>query len=119
MIMKNVVRKYLFLIVPVIILIINVLILMICGGGYKAVEINVGTFYLIMIILMVSPVASLILEFIGFVKAVKSYREIDINEPYIVKRRGIQYFSLFGGAILLTIVWLCAVLYITYQYWFG
>lgn len=47
------------------------------------------------------------------------YKAVEINEPYIVKRRGIKYFSLFGGAILLTIVWLCAVLYITYQYWFG
>ena len=89
------------------------------SGRYEILEDSILALYLIMIFFVVSPVVSLILESIGFVKAVSSYRQIDVNEPYFVKRRGIKYFSIFGGGIFITTVWLFAALYITYQYWFG
>jgi hypothetical protein len=98
-------------------LIINLLSLKFWSGRYEILEDNILVLYLIMIIFVASPVVSLILESIGFVKAVRSYRQIDVNEPYFVKRRGIKYFAIFGGAIFITALWLFAALYITYQYW--
>ncbi len=116
---KNTIGKYIFVIIPLMLLVSNRMILKIWGGGYANLSVNRNAFYLIMIILLLSPVVSLILETIGLVNAVRNYRQIDVDEPYHVKRRRIGYTSLFGGALLLTVVWFCAMLYITYQYLFG
>ena len=116
---KRTIKKYIYIIISLILLIANGLILKVCDGGYVRLSGNLQTFYLIMIILVISPIVSLIVEIIGLKKAVSSYRQIDENEPYSVKRKGIRYMSLVAGGLLLTIVWLCAVTYITYRYLFG
>lgn len=113
---KKTIKKYIFLIIPLLILLSNGLILKIFDGDYLSLSDDMTAFYGIMIVLTVSPVVCLIIEIMGFVRAVGCYREIDEDEPYSVKRKGIGYVILHGGAILITIVWFCAMLYINYQF---
>lgn len=116
---KNTIRKYIYVLIPLMLLIANLLILKVCDGGYSDLSDNTVALYLIMIILVISPIVSLIVEIIGFIKAVSSYRLTDGDEPYSVRRGCIRYISLIAGGILLTIVWFCAIAFISYQYLFG
>jgi hypothetical protein len=113
---RKIIKKYIFLIIPLLILLSNGLILNIFDGDYSSLSDNMTAFYGIMIVFTVSPVVCLIIEIMGFVRAVGCYREIDEDEPYSIKRKGIGYVILHGGAILMTIVWFCAMLYISYQF---
>ncbi len=97
---KKIIKKYIFLIIPLLILLSNGLILKIFDGDYSSLSDDMTAFYGIMIVLTVSPVVCLIIEIIGFIRAVGCYREIELH----------------GGAILITIVWFCAMLYISYQF---
>ena len=113
---KKTIKKYIFLIIPLLILLSNGLILKVFDGDYLSLSDDMTAFYGIMIVLTVSPVVCLIIEIMGFVRAVGCYREIDEDEPYSVKRKGIDYVILHGKVILITIIWFCAMLYNSYDF---
>lgn len=113
---KKIINKYIYLIIPMMLLILNVVILKVFDGGYAKLSGNMNMFYLIMLILLITPSVCLILESIGLIKAVREFRKINENESYNVIRGGIRYISFFGGALLLTALWFCAMIYITVQY---
>lgn len=112
--LKSIIKKYIYVIVPLILLILNVLILKAFDGGF---EVSVGKFYLIMIILLITPLLSLIIEIIGFVKALRICRMSGTDETYNEKRSSIKYLLLHIGALLITAVWFSAMLYLVFQYY--
>ena len=81
---KKTIKKYIFLIIPLLILLSNGLILKIFDGDYSSLSDDMTAFYGIMIVITVSPVVCLIIEIMGFVRAVGCYREIDEDEPKIL-----------------------------------
>ncbi len=115
---KKIIEKYLFLIIPVLILLSNGLMLKSIDRDYVPLSGNTTAFYL-MIVLVLSPLVSLIIETIGLVRAVISFRKTDQEAPYPIKRKGIRYVSLFVGAILMTLLWFCSILSISYPYLIG
>lgn len=112
---RHIINKYIFVIIPAILLAANALFLkFLARVNSNYMTLSDKTARIIMMSLATAPLVSLILECIGLARAVRRFRPTD-DEPYIVKRNKIRYISLFVGAILLTVLWLGSMLYITYQ----
>lgn len=113
---KNKIDKYIYIIIPLMLLAVNALILKEIDVDYIIATDDKTTFYIILCILIISPTVGLIFETIGLVKAVRSYRQIDEYVPYSEKRKGRRDIFIFGGTILLTALWFGSMLFIIYQY---
>ena len=113
---KNTISKYIFLIIPLILLAVNALFLKSIDIGDITVSDNSSAFHIILIILMINPSVCLILETIGLVKAVRGYRRLNEDMPYSEKRKGIHCICLYGGAMLFTALWFGSMLFIICQY---
>ncbi len=111
---KNAIIKYIFLVLPWILL----MILMFCRDGYRDNILDNDTyFYYYTVICVALPAMCLIFEVVGLIYVIKNFEQLFVNES-IYSRFVRHYFSAFVCEIGLTIVWLWAMIYITYPQWF-
>lgn len=108
----NIIKKYIYVIIPAVLLAASTLFLKLATAGI--VTVSAESAPLVFVLLPAAPLVSLIPELIGLARAVSRYRQTQ-GEPYSVKRREIRYISLLAGAVMLTVLWLCAMVYIAYQ----
>ncbi len=105
----NIIKKYIYVIIPAVLLAVTALFLKLATAGY--VTVSEESAPLVFVLLPAAPLVSLIPEVAGLTKAVRSFRQTQCS----VKRREIRYISLLAGAVMLTVLWLCAMVYIAYQ----
>ena len=108
----NIIKKYIYVIIPALLLAVTALFLRLATTGH--VTVSEESAPVVFVLLPAAPLVSLIPELIGLARAVRSFRQTQ-GEPYSVKRREIRYISLLAGAVMLTVLWLCAMVYIAYQ----
>lgn len=113
---KNVIKKYIHILIPLILLLACALFLKTIDTEYFSVPDNELVFYIIMIALVIIPLICLFIELPGLIKSVKVCKQIDGDEPYRVKRRGVRFVLLHVGAMIFTVLWLVSMLYITLQF---
>ncbi len=104
---KNAIIKYNVLFLPFIMLHIEMLCLDICD------DMRLLTFISIAL-----PTVCLIIEVGCLIYVRKNFEKLFVNE-YIHSRPNESYFAGYIGIICMTILWLLAMLKLTYQYWFG
>ena len=100
------------MIIPALLLAASALFLRLATTGH--VTVSEESAPLVFVLLPAAAFVSLIPECIGLARAVRSFRQTQ-DEPYSIKRREIRYISLLAGAVMLTVLWLCAMVYIAYQ----
>ncbi len=105
----NIIKKYIYVIIPAVLLAVTALFLKLATAGY--VTVSEESAPIVFVLLPAAALVSLIPELIGLAKAVRSFRQTQCS----VKRREIRYISLLAGAVMLTVLWLCAMVYIAYQ----
>lgn len=113
---KNVIKKYIHILIPLILLFACALFLKTIDTGYFSAPDNELVFYIIIIALVIIPLICLFIELPGLIKSVKVCKQIDGDEPYSVKRRGVRFVLLHVGAMIFTVLWLVSMLYITLQF---
>ncbi|MBR4345313.1 MAG: hypothetical protein IKP75_00025 [Oscillospiraceae bacterium] len=105
----NTIKKYIYVIIPAVLLAVTALFLKLATAGI--VTVSEESAPLVFVLLPAAPLVSLIPEVTGLTKAVRSFRQTQ----YSVKRREIRYISLLAGTVMLTVLWLCAMVYIAFR----
>lgn len=113
---NNLIKRYIHILIPLMLLCACGLFLKIIDIGFFTEPDNDFKFYMIMIALVIIPLICLFIELPGLIKSVKAFKLINEDEPYSTKRRGIRYVLLHVSAMIITALWLGSILYITFQF---